>query len=201
MASQWLKEDHMTTERVGEAYELGEQLTVLGPQLKAGDPAPDFALETFDPERQAPRSVSLGDSSGRVRLFNVVNSVDTPVCHIETRRWEGLRGDLPPDVVLATVSMDLPFALARWQSAEGVAHALWSAHKSEEFGRHYGVLIKEWRLLQRAVFIIDRDDRVVYTEYVADQLAQPDYDAAVTAARAAAAMEWHGDVEPRGAGW
>lgn len=191
----------MTTERVGEAYELGEQLTILGPRLKAGDPAPDFVLETFDPETQALRNVGLGDTGGRVRLFNVVNSVDTPVCHIETRRWEGLRGDLPTDVALATISMDLPFALARWQSAEGVGHDLWSAHKSEEFGRAYGVLVKEWRLLQRTVFVIDRADRIVYTEYVADQMAQPDYDAAVTATRAAVAMHWHGDVEPRGARW
>lgn len=191
----------MVTERVGEAFELGEQLTVLGSQLRPGDPAPDFDLETFDAEAQAMRGVTLRNTAGQVRLFNVVNSVDTPVCHIETRRWDGLRGDLPSNVALATISMDLPFALSRWQGAEGVGHALWSAHKSEDFGRAYGVLIKEWRLLQRAVFIIDRDDRVVYAEYVADQMSQPNYDAAVTAARAAAAMQWHGDVEPRGAGW
>lgn len=189
------------TERVGEAYELGEQLTILGPQLQVGAAAPDFALETFDAEAQAMRTVGLGDTGGQVRLFNVVNSVDTPVCHIETRRWDGLRGDLPADVALATISMDLPFALSRWQTAEGVGHVLWSAHKSEDFGRDYGVLIKEWRLLQRAVFIIDRDNRVVYAEYVADQMAQPDYDAAVTAARAAATIGWDGDVEPRGASW
>jgi thiol peroxidase len=189
------------TERVGEAFELGEQLTVLGPQLRPGDSAPDFSLETFDPETQTLRGVGLTESQGRARLFNVVNSVDTPVCHIETRRWDGLRGDLPEDVVLATISMDLPFALSRWQSAEGTGHQMWSAHKDEAFGRAYGVLLKEWRLLQRAVFVIDRDDRIVYVEYVADQMAQPDYDAAVSAARAAVTMTRDGDVEPRGSGW
>jgi thiol peroxidase len=190
------------TERVGEAFELDERLTVLGRQLQAGELAPDFALETFDPEMQAMRTVRLADTAGRVRLLNVVNSVDTPVCHIETRQWDGLRGDLPADVVLFTISMDLPFAQARWRGAERVGHDLLSAHKDEHFGRAYGVLLKEWRLLQRAVFVIDRDDCIVYADYVADQMMQPDYDAALAAARAAADMPLgDGDVEPRGSRW
>jgi len=176
----------MATERVGEAFELGEQLTVVGERLRPGNGAPDFALEHFDPATQAVRTVRLADSAGRVRLLNVVNSLDTPVCHLETRRWEQLRPDLPPDVVLLTVSMDLPFAQARWQAAEGVGHQALSAHKDEAFGRAYGVLLKEWRLLQRAVFAIDRDDRIVHAEYVADQMREPDYDAAVAAVRRAA---------------
>jgi thiol peroxidase len=174
------------TERVGEAFELDERLTIVGRQLQPGDQAPDFALESFDPETQAMRVVRLGDTSGRVRLLNVVNSVDTPVCHIETRRWDRLREDLPEEVVLLTISMDLPFAQARWRSTERVGHALLSAHKDEGFGQAYGALVKEWRLLQRAVFVIDREDRIVYADYVADQMTEPDYDAAVAAARAAA---------------
>ncbi len=176
----------MATERVGEAFELGERLTVVGERLRTGDGAPDFALEHFDPATQAVRTVRLADSAGRVRLLNVINSLDTPVCHIETRRWEQLRPDLPPDVVLFTVSMDLPFAQARWQTAEGGEHQALSAHKDEAFGRAYGVLLKEWRLLQRAVFVIDREDRIVHAEYVADQMHEPDYDAAVAAVRRAA---------------
>ena len=172
-------------ERVGEAFELDERLTILGRQLRAGDPAPDFALESFDPETEAMRVVRLGDTSGRVRLLNVVNSVDTPVCHIETRRWDGLQADLSDEVVLYTISMDLPFAQARWRGAERVGHELLSAHKDEGFGQAYGVLVKEWRLLQRAVFVIDRADRIVYADYVADQMAQPDYDTALAAAQAA----------------
>jgi thiol peroxidase len=187
-------------ERVGEAFELDERLTILGRQLRAGDPAPDFALESIDPETEAMRVVHLHDTSGRVRLLNVVNSVDTPVCHIETRRWDGLRADLSDEVVLYTISMDLPFAQARWRSSERVGHELLSAHKDEGFGRAYGVLVKEWRLLQRAVFVIDRADRIVYADYVADQMAQPDYDAALAAAEAAADVPYAtGDVAPLGA--
>ncbi len=174
----------MTTERTGEAHELSEQLTIVGRQLRPGDAAPAFALESFDGE--AMRTVRLEDSAEMVRLLNVVNSLDTPVCHVETRRWEALGGDLPPGTRIYTVSMDLPFAQARWQQAEGVAHQALSAHKDEAFGRDYGVLIKEWRLLQRAVFVIDRDDRIAYAAYVADQMQEPDYDAALAAVREAA---------------
>jgi thiol peroxidase len=151
--------------------------------LQPGDQAPDFTLESFDANAGAMRTVSLSDSAGQVRLLNVVNSVDTPVCHIETRRWEGLRSDLPSGVVLATVSMDLPFALARWQDAEKADHTFLSSHKDEDFGRAYGVLLKEWRLLQRAVFVIDGQDRIAHAEYVADQMAEPNYDDAVAAVR------------------
>ena len=82
--------------------------------------------------------------------------------------------------------MDLPYAQARMNRAESVQHRSLSAHRSEDFGRDYGVLIREWRLLQRSVFVIGRDDRLVHVEYVADQLQEPDYAAAVAAARAAA---------------
>ena len=176
-------------ERTGEAFELGEQLTVIGRRLQPGDAAPDFELETFDPDAQAMRSMRLGDSGGQARLLSVVNSVDTPVCHIETRRWDRLRDDVPSDVVIYTVSMDLPFAQARWRSDAGAGHALLSAHKDEAFGRDYGVLIKEWRLLQRAVFVIDRHDRIAHAEYVADQMTEPNYDAAIMAAQRAAGAD------------
>ena len=171
-------------ERTGEAYELDEQLTVVGKRLRPGDRAPDFALDSFD--GAAMRTVRLADSAGSVRLLTVINSLDTPVCHVETHRWEGLRADLPENVRVYTVSMDLPFAQARWQGAEHVAHLALSAHRDEQFGREYGVLIKEWRLLQRAVFVIDSAGRVAYAEYVADQMREPDYDAAIAAARHAA---------------
>ena len=174
----------MVEERVGEAFELGEQLTVVGRRLRAGEAAPEFALERFDGEAMS--TVRLPDSAGSVRLLNVVNSLDTPVCQVETRRWEQSRGDLPAGVTVYTVSMDLPFAQARWGAAEGVEHQSLSAHKDESFGRDYGVLIKEWRLLQRAVFVVGRDGRIVHAEYVPDQMAEPDYGAALEAARRAA---------------
>jgi thioredoxin-dependent peroxiredoxin len=170
-------------ERRGEAFEFDERLTVVGRKLVPGDPAPDFHLDHLDPATQAIGSVGLSDAAGRVRLLHVVNSLDTPVCHVGGRRWEELRRELPPEVQVYTISMDLPFALARWQAAEAVAHPALSAHKSETFGQDYGVLLKEWRLLQRAVFVVDPAGRIAYAEYVADQMQEPNYDAAVQAAR------------------
>jgi thiol peroxidase len=170
-------------ERTGEAFELGEQLTVMGSKLKPGDKAPDFSLEHFDPNESAMSTVTLGDSAGKVRLLNMVNSLDTPVCHVETRKWDRLRADLPQGVEVYTVSMDLPYAQARWHASEGVGHKSLSAHKNEQFGQDYGVLLKEWRLLQRAVFVIGPDGTIAYTEYVPDQMREPDYTKAVEAVR------------------
>src|SRR5438094_7125808 len=129
-------------ERTGEAFELGEQLTVVGSKLRAGDQAPDFALDYVDPADSSASVVTLADSAGMVRLLNIVNSLDTPVCHVETRRWDKLRAELPPDVKVYTISMDLPYAQARWHTTEGVTHRSLSGHKSEQFGQDYGALIK-----------------------------------------------------------
>ena len=147
-------------------------------KLQAGDQAPDFRLEGIGADGTI-RPVALIDSAGAIRLLNVVNSVDTPACDVETRRWEELGGELPAGVQLFTISMDLPYAMARWQQAAGVGHQMLSAHKDEQFGRDCGVLIKEWRLLQRSVFVIDGTGRLARAEYVADQMRQPDYEAAL----------------------
>ncbi len=114
-----------------------------------------------------------------------IGELDTPVCHIETHRWDTLRVQLPPDVVVYTISMDLPFTQERWARAESISHAPLSCHRSTQFGEDYGVLIKEWRLLQRAAFVVDRAGCIVHAEYVADQMTEPDYDSAVAAAKAA----------------
>jgi thioredoxin-dependent peroxiredoxin len=176
----------MTEERTGEAFEFDERLTVVGGKLKPGDAAPEFELEYFDPENEQMETVRLSDSAGEVRLLSVVNSLDTPVCHAETHRFEDARPDLPPDVRLYTISMDLPFAQARWHQQEGVSHRSLSAHKSERFGREYGVLLKEWRMLQSGVFVVDKNDRIAYAEYVDDQMTEPDYEAALETVRKAA---------------
>ena len=99
------------------------------------------------------------------------------MCDVQTRRVDGLF----PGATVLTVSMDLPFALARWTSAAGVTHPTPSSHRSEDFGRDYCVLIKEWRELQRSVFVIDPRGRLAHAQYVADQDDQPDYDAALAA--------------------
>jgi len=173
----------VTIERTGEAFEFDERLTIIGAKLRPGDTAPPFALDHWDGSTM--QTVTLADTAGRVRLLTIVNSLDTPVCNVETRRWEGLRAGLPPDVVLYTVSMDLPWAMSRWNADAGVMHQGLSSHRDDAFGRAYGVLIKEWRLLQRAVIVIGADDRVAYADYVDDQMLEPDYDAAVAAASAA----------------
>jgi thiol peroxidase len=179
-----MAQDVQVQARRGEAFEFDERLTVLGDKLRPGEVAPAFALERFDSELGAITTVRLADSAGRVRLINVVNSLDTPVCDVETQKWEERRAELPADVQLLTISMDLPFAQARWCAATDVQHQALSAHKNEDFGRDYGVLIQEWRLLQRAVFVVDRDGRVAYAEYVPDQMAEPDYAMALSAIRA-----------------
>jgi|SRR5882757_1021548 len=168
-------------ERTGEAFELDEQLTVTGRKLLAGEVAPEFTLDWLDSESGAIGQVRLADSAGSVRLLNVINSIDTPVCHIETLAWQQRLRAGDSAVRIYTISMDLPFALERWRVAQGVDHTLLSSHRSEQFGHDYGVGITQWRLLQRAVFVIDADGRVAHAEYVADQMREPDYDAAVAA--------------------
>jgi len=129
-------------ERVGEAFELDERLTVVGGKVRPGDTAPDFNLDSFDPINANMQSVKLADSSGMVRILNVINSLDTPVCHTETRYWEKVRAELPSNVSVYTVSMDLPYAQARWRTTEGVTHQTLSAHRSEQFGQDYGCSLR-----------------------------------------------------------
>ena len=109
-----------------------------------------------------------------VRLLNIVNSLERSPCQVVTRRWEALGADLPPNTCMYTVSMDPPQMQARWQETAGVLHQALSAHRSQQFGQDYGLWLKEWRQLARAVFVIDRHDRIVYTQYVANQRDEPD---------------------------
>ena len=169
-------------ERTGDAFELEEKLTVIGGKLQPGMSAPAFILDSLSPT-EGMQQIKLSDSAGQIRLLNIINSLDTPVCHVETQRWEKIRADLPSDVVVYTVSMDLPFAQARWQTNENVSHVILSSHRDENFGREYGVLIKEWRLLQRAVIVIDKNDKIAHVEYVSDQMAEPNYDNTVNAVK------------------
>ena len=170
-------------ERLSEAFEFDEQLTVVGSKLEPGDVAPDFTLDWFNSETGAPEPVTLSDSDGSIRLINVVNSLDTPVCQVETRTWDRILTELPAGTVVFTVTMDLPFAIDRWTREAGVRHRGLSSHRSEQFGIDYGVLLKEWRMLQRAVFVLDGDGTVIHAEYVRDQMQEPDYHAAADAVR------------------
>lgn len=168
-------------EHEGGAVEAGQPLTVVGTRLEVGDDAPAFALDHLMGTDFG--TISLSDLAGSVVVLSVVNSVDTPVCDVQTRRLDTeLMGEME-GVQLVTVSMDLPFALSRWVSANGVSHPAVSSHRTKKFGHDYGVLIKEWRALQRAIFVIDGEGKVTYVEYVLDQDHEPDYDAARAAVR------------------
>lgn len=173
-------------ERMDEALIGTEPLSVRGRQLKAGDLAPDFRLEYLDLADMAVRTICLADSTGWVRLFNVVNSLAAPLCRQVIKRWETLRALLPPDVCIYTVSLDLPQVQAHWQETEGVLHQLLSAHRSDRFGRDYGVWLQQVRQLAPAVFVLDRHDRIAYAEYVTGKWREPDYAAALQAVLQAA---------------
>lgn len=164
-------------ERTGELTFKGEPLTVIGPKLEVGDKAPAFSLLANDLSR-----VRLADSAGKTRLLSVVPSLDTGVCDAQTRRFNDEISNFGENVVGYTVSADLPFAQARWCGAAGIAriHTL-SDHFDMSFGDAYGVHIKELRLLQRAVLVVDFRDVVRYAEYVAELTQHPDYGAALAA--------------------
>jgi thiol peroxidase len=167
-------------ERPGAVTLRGNPFTLLGRELNAGDDAPAFTVVGAGMAK-----VSLADSAGKVRLISCVPSLDTPVCSTETKKWEQHREELG-DVEMLTVSMDLPFAQQRWCAENNIQHKTLSAHQNEQFGVDYGVLIKELRILDRAIFVVDANDKVRYVEYVAEVSTEPDYDKAMQAARAAA---------------
>jgi thiol peroxidase len=165
-------------ERPGGTTFKGSPLTLLGPELKPGDKAPDF--EAIDKTMQP---VNLAKTAGEVRIFSVVPSLDTPVCDMQTKRFnEEVRNS--GGIKVYTISMDLPFAQARWCGAFGVDDVtMLSDHRDASFGLAYGTLIKEWRILSRAIFVVDRNDVVQYSEYVKEVAEHPNYEAALAKAR------------------
>lgn len=169
------------TERPGAFTRRGTALTGLGSELKSGDEAPDGELvgKSFEPVR-------ISDYRGKVLILSCVPSLDTPVCDIETRRWEAERQALSGPIEMLTVSMDLPFAQARWCGAADVHHTTASAFRNPDFGIDYGVLLKERGILARAVFVLGKDGKLAHVDYVREITDQPDYEATLAAAREAA---------------
>ncbi|HHP7235246.1 MAG TPA: thiol peroxidase [Desulfobacterales bacterium] len=154
----------------------GNPLTLEGSLPEPGSPAPD--VELLDNELQP---VRLSDYRGKVCVISAVPSLDTPVCDMETRRFNAEAAGLGEDVVILTVSMDLPFAQKRWCGAAGVERVVTlSDHRRAEFGRQYGVLIPDLRLLARAVFLVDREGIVRDVQLVKEIAEEPDYDAVIT---------------------
>ena len=157
----------------------GKPLTLVGNEVKVGDRAPDF--EVIDNELETVKSSSF---RGKVCVILSVPSLDTPVCDVETRKFNEEAVQLGPDVVLLTISMDLPFAQKRWCGAAGVTRVqTLSDHRDASFGESYGVLIKELRLLARGVFVVDRDGIVRYAEVVKEITNEPDYEAVLNAVK------------------
>ncbi|MGA2156421.1 MAG: thiol peroxidase, partial [Bryobacteraceae bacterium] len=135
------------------------------------------------------KPVTLADTAGHVRLVSVVPSLDTPVCDAQTKRFNEAAASLP-GIDILTVSMDLPFAQKRWCGAFAVDKVkMLSDHKDASFGSNYGTLIKELRIESRAIFVIDRNNRVSYAEYVKEVADHPNYEAALEAARSAFAAK------------
>ena len=156
------------------------QLEVLGNDITVGQKAPEVSLanalaSTFN---------LLGDTAGRVRLISVVPSIDTGVCDAQTRRMNEAATSLGENVVVLTISADLPMAQKRWCGAAGVDRVIMlSDYVNMDFGQAYGTYVKELRLEQRSIFVIDKDDTVRYVEYVSVIGNHPNYDAAIEAVK------------------
>lgn len=158
----------------------GNPVTLLGKEVKVGDHAPNFTALANDLS-----PVTLDDSKGMVRLLSVVPSIDTGVCDAQTRRFNEEAAKLD-NVKILTVSVDLPFAQKRWCAAAGIENVqTLSDHRDLSFGEAYGVAMQELRLLARAVFVVDSNDKITYVEYVSEATDHPNYEAAVEAAKSA----------------
>src|SRR3984957_1167007 len=159
-------------ERPGATTMRGNPLTLLGPELKAGDKAPDFSAVN-----DGLQPVNLAGTGKAVRIFSVVPSLDTPVCDAQTKRFNEESVKLP-GVEIYTVSMDLPFAQKRFCNSFAVDHIkMLSDHKDGSFGQAYGTLIKELRIHSRAIFVVGPNNKIEYVEYVPEVGSHPNYDA------------------------
>lgn len=165
-------------ERAGATTLRGNPMTLVGPELKAGDSAPDFSVVD-----SSLKPVHLSDTGKRTRIFSVVPSLDTPVCDAQTKRFNEEAAKLG-DIDIYTVSMDLPFAQKRFCNSFALDNVkMLSDHKEASFGEGWGTLIKELRILSRAIFVVGPDNKVKYVEYVPEVGDYPNYEAALTAAK------------------
>ena len=171
----------MAAIRTGAVTLKGNPINIIGPELKAGQPAPNFKLITSSMEE-----VTLNSFSGKTRIIATVPSLDTPVCSAETKKFNEKAAELSSAQVLV-VSMDLPFGQKRWCGAEGIDKVTTlSAHRSTEFGESYGVLVSGGpldRCLARAIFVVRPDGKLAHVEYVKEIAEHPNYDAVLAAAR------------------
>jgi len=157
----------------------GNPATLLGPEIKVGDVAPDFRVVD-----NGLQPVTLATDAGKVRLITVVPSLDTPVCDAMTRHFNQDVASLPDSVVAYTISVDLPFAQKRWCGNAGIDKVqTLSDYQDRSFGLNYGLLLENLKLLARAVYVIDQNDKVVYVELVPEVTSEPNYTAALEAVK------------------
>ena len=166
--------------RTGVITFKGNGMTLAGEDVAVGAEAPAFTLHYADQRIQA---LTLEDLKGKPSIISVVPSLDTPVCAVQTKRFNTDLGSLGDKINAVTVSRDLPFAQARFCGAEDVKMQTASDYQTHEFGTAYGVTIEELKLLTRAVFVLDAEGKVAYKEIVAEVTEEPDYDAAMAALR------------------
>lgn len=167
-------------ERTGIITFKGNPFTLLGPELQIGDKAPDFNVVD-----NGLAAVNLASSAGKIRIISAVPSLDTPICDTETRRFNQEAANLPENVVLLTISMDLPFAQKRWCGAAGIDRVTTlSDYRDRSFGQNYGVLMKELLLHSRCIFVVDADDTIRYIQQVPEVTTEPDYGAVLDAVKA-----------------
>ena len=168
-------------ERKGVATLKGNPLTLVGPEIKVGDKAPEFIV------RKGLSDVKSSEYAGKIRLISVVPSLDTPVCDAQTRKFNDEASKLGDNVKILTISMDLPFAGNKFCDTAGIKNLdVLSDYKDADFGIKYGVLIKEHRLDMRAIFVVDKDDTVKYVQIVPEMTDHPDYEHAIAALKALA---------------
>ncbi|NIP42614.1 MAG: thiol peroxidase [candidate division Zixibacteria bacterium] len=169
----------MAEERTGVVSILGKPMTLLGPELKEGDTAPDFQLLDNDL-----KSVRLSDSDGSIRLLSVVSSLDTEVCALQTERFNKEVKKISDEIKFFTISMDLPFAQKRWVDENELEDVITlSDFNDADFGLKYGLLLKEIRLLSRAVVIVDKNNKIVDFQIVPEVSDEPDYARSLEALR------------------
>jgi thioredoxin-dependent peroxiredoxin len=171
------------TKRPGAVKFKDMSLTLIGPQLKPGDTAPEFCCSAGLTDL-----VTLARTPAKTRLFSVVPSLDTPVCSLQTKKFEEALGTLKDKVAAYTISLDLPFAQGRFCTAEKITNmkTLSDTH-DQSFGKSYGVLIEglNFPLLSRAIFVVDKSNKITYCEYVPDVPSHPNYEKAIAALQAA----------------
>ena len=167
-------------ERNGITTMKGNPMTLVGPELKAGDKAPDFTV--LD---QTMGKKTLKDYDGKIKVISVTPSLDTPVCDLQIHWFNEDAANQPADVAVLNISMDLPFAIRRFCATGGIDRAMaLSDHRDASFGTNWGVLMKELRLLARSIFVVDRENVIRYVQIVPEQTAEPDYEAALKALKA-----------------